>query len=92
MELSAELGHEVAWEMGLLLKLVSTMSIRASISIFAGSIHFEVSAKLRLFLALIVLSELLSFFLIVEDSLLSSSSGFTVVVSVFNHVIEVTVV
>jgi hypothetical protein len=92
MKLSAKLGHEVAWEMGLLLELVSTVCVRAGVTELAASVHLEVSAQLSLLLALILLSELVSLFSIVEFSLLSSSSGFTVVVSVFNHVIEVTVV
>ena len=101
MELSAEFSHEVAWEMCLLLELFGSMGIRASVTILAFTVHFEVSAKFSLLLALILLSELESFFRICELLFLSSSSSFTILkglshqkasISILRVIIETTVV
>lgn len=83
MELRAQLGHKVVWEMSLPLKLVSTMGIRASITEFAVSIHFKVSAEFGLFLGFVVLLENMTFFGCLEKSLFGTSGGF----AVFTHVL-----
>jgi len=99
--LGAELGHEVAWEMCLLLKLVGTMCVRAGVTKLAAAVHLEVSAQLSLLLALVLLSELESFLSIGELLLLSSSGGFAVLeglayqevgIGVFGIIVEAMIV
>jgi len=101
VELGAELGHEVAWEMGLLLELVSTVCVRAGVTELAAAVHLEVSAQLGLLLALVLLFELVSFLSGGELLLLCSSGGFAVLkslsyqevsIGVFGVIIEAAVV
>lgn len=85
MELRAQLGHEVVWEMSLPLKLVSTMGVGASIAKLALSVHFEVSTELSFFLGLVLLLEYLTLIGRSENLLFGTSGSFAVFTDVLVH-------
>lgn len=66
--------------MGLLLELVSSVSVGAARTKLAFAIHVKISTKLSLLLRFVRILELLPLFSTLEGLLLASSCGFTEVV------------
>jgi hypothetical protein len=83
VELVAHLSHKVAGEMCFSLQLMFSVSVRACVSKFACSMHFEVFAQFGFFFRLVLLFENLTLVSVFEDSLLCWSGGFVIVFIIF---------